>query len=277
VTYRPGVVATLLLAIASTSHAQDLRRLLPGRPYFPTVHAGAGEPVTAARAVFSTADPTRFNRMIEGEAAFGASVPAVILSGRSLDDAIVLGVEGSVVARFNLETKARDLISSDWMFGVPLVVRRGREWVRIRYFHDSAHLGDEYMQRFGVPRVPYSRDALDALGSLHVAAPIVVYAGGRWAFRVDPPGDRRFLARAGLEVGNERSAAAFRPFGAVDVQLDQDANWRPRLTAAVGEVFAAPSGRDLRLVAQFVTGPTAIGELNPLTATYFSVGVEFGL
>jgi hypothetical protein len=33
----------------------------------------------------------------------------------------------------------------------------------------------------------------------------------------------------------------------------------------------------MRLVLEFVTGPTAMGQFAPLTATYVAVGVEFGL
>jgi hypothetical protein len=33
----------------------------------------------------------------------------------------------------------------------------------------------------------------------------------------------------------------------------------------------------MRLALEFVTGPTAMGQFTPLTATYVTLGVEFGL
>lgn len=275
---RMSVLVVLVSATGATrGRAQGLERLLPGRRYLPTVHAGVHEATTAARLIVSIDSPTLFGNVVEGEAALGASVPIVVLAGHSLADAVVMGVEGGVVARFNMETRQRDLISSDWLFSAPVVVHRGAHWLRLRYFHTSAHMGDEYMQRFGVARVAYSRDAADVLGWLQVLPQLGVYAGGWWAFRVDPPTDKRLEARAGAEFGSAPRGAPVRPYGAVDLQLDQNANWKPRLTAAIGARLLAPSDREVRIVVQFVTGPTAIGQLFPGHAEYFSAGMEFGL
>jgi hypothetical protein len=263
--------------VASPAPAQAVRRILPPASLFPTLHAGASEAVTAARLVVSIENPTLFGQIVEGEASFGASVPLVLMVGSSTSDAIVAGVEGGVVARFNLETRERDLIASDWMFAVPLVIHRGSHWLRLRYFHTSAHLGDEYLQRFAVARVPYARDALEAVGLVQVERHVGVYAGARWAFRVDPPWHRRTVLRAGAEFGNGPRGAPVRPYGAVDAELDAQSNWRPRVTVEAGGRLAAPSGREMRLVLEFVTGPTAMGQFAPLTATYVAVGVEFGL
>ena len=44
--------------------------------------------------------------------------------------------------RFAMDNRKRDLISSDWVFAMPLFVWRGENWFRFRYRHFSSHLGD---------------------------------------------------------------------------------------------------------------------------------------
>jgi len=58
-----------------------------------------------------------------------------------------LDIEGAGMPRLDLEQRDRDLIASDFRFGIPLTYGRGSYQTKFGYYHLSSHLGDEYMVR----------------------------------------------------------------------------------------------------------------------------------
>ena len=152
------VFAAMACLVAAPEHAAaQTDRLFPDRTLMPRLLAATNEAITAARLVVAPTTPSLFGTIVEGEAAFGAVLPVYRIAGTTPRDAVIVGVEGGVFGRFNLQTKERDLITSDWIFGLPVVMHRGPHWFRARYFHTRAHFGDEYLERFGVERVPSGR------------------------------------------------------------------------------------------------------------------------
>ena len=271
-----GVLA-LLLACWSPASAQSVQRFLPNRDLLPRLLAAPREPTTAAKLVLPLTSPSQFGTVLEGDAAFGASLPVYLLAGRSIEDALVIGVEGGVFARFNLQTKQRDLITSDWVFAVPLVLHRGGHWLSVRYFHSSAHLGDEYLERFDVERIPYSRDALEATAYWRPGGALGVYGGARWAFRVDPPEHRRWAVRGGVEIQGAGGGRR-QPYVAADLELDQQSRWEPRLNVQAGVRFAPSGSRPAaRLGVEVLTGPSPQGQFWDRRATHVTLGITLDL
>ncbi|MFM7413013.1 MAG: hypothetical protein ACKO6E_07380, partial [Planctomycetota bacterium] len=67
-------------------------------------------------------------------------------------------IEGAAFVRLDPQDD-RDLRSADYRFGVPLVYGIGRWQMKLAYYHNSAHLGDEAMLKYPTfPRVNYVRD-----------------------------------------------------------------------------------------------------------------------
>ncbi len=277
---RTAALAAAVALAAGTPEplpAQEAERFLPERAYLPRLYAGFREPITATKLVFVTQSPHLFGEVLEGEADLGAALPIYLLAGQSLEDGLAFGVEAGVFTRFNMETKEKDLIASDWMFAVPFVLHRGDSWVRFRYFHTSAHLGDEYIKRFEVERGDFTRDELELLGYLRVLQSLSFYAGGGWAFRTDPVDSEQLNLRGGVQLeGEELNGVRF--YGAVDAQLDQDDDWEPQLTIHGGlRMFGADQARGIRLVTELFTGPSWQGQFCTGHTTYFSLGVVLDL
>jgi hypothetical protein len=141
-------MALMFAATPSELAAQGARRWFPSRDYLVRLLAAPRAPFTGAKLVFNAHGPSRFGNTGEGEVALGAAVPLYLLSGESLRDGLVVGVQGGVFGRFTLTTITRDLITTDWVFAIPFTWRLGDHWVQLRYHHTSAHLGDEYISRF---------------------------------------------------------------------------------------------------------------------------------
>lgn len=270
---RALLLAVVMAPTPEPVNGQDIRRFFPARALLPRLVAAPREPATAAKLVFPLQSPSRFGEVAEGEADLGISVPVLLLAGTPPGDVIVLGVEGGVFARFNLESKERDLITSDWVFMLPLVVHRNRHWFQVRYFHTSAHLGDEYLERFDVKRIPYARDALEATGYLSAAARLGFYVGTRWSFRVDPPEHKRWVLRAGAEF-EESGERSVRAFIAGDTEFDQQYGWDPRVNIQAGVRVYAPRDRPaIRIVVELLTGPSPQGQFGGAHTSHVSLGI----
>lgn len=70
---------------------------------------------------------------------------------RSLDlwgfDQLQIGLQGAVWALFDMNSHGLDLINSDWYAGLPIYASKGEWKMRLRAYHISSHLGDEYIMR----------------------------------------------------------------------------------------------------------------------------------
>jgi hypothetical protein len=251
------------------------RRLLPGREWLPSLHAGPRDPVTKAELVLVTDSPSLMGDGVEAELALGVTLPLWVVAGNSLGSSLVVGVEGGVFARFGLQLTERELVNSDWVFAVPIVWRRGDHWLRLRYFHTSSHLGDEYARRFELPGFNFARDAVELLGYARVLRIAAGYAGTRWAYTVHPEESGRWVARGGVQLGDPDSSGFLLPFGSVDVELDEDNDWSPRWHVKAGAWISDIGGRRaIRLNLGFLTGPTPLGQFRGARTTQFSLGIE---
>ncbi len=74
---------------------------------------------------------------------------------------------GGVFSQYNLDTPSDDLINADYLVGPMLTLRRGRVSARLRLYHQSSHLGDEFiLNKPGVDRINLSFEPFDGLVAL---------------------------------------------------------------------------------------------------------------
>ena len=279
---RSAGLAALALSIGAMhvlpASAQSSRRLFPDRDLFPMLFAGPRDPVSKAELVFVTDNPNALGNGVEAEVSLGATVPVLLLAGSSRSDALVAGVEAAVFGRFGFQVTERPLIDTDWTFAAPIVWHLGPHWLRLRYYHTSSHLGDEYAQRFDVEGVNFSRDAVDAMGWLQPLPAAGVYGGLRYAYSVHPEESRRWAARAGAQLGSPAGEGFVLPFGSIDVELDQDVDWDPRLTVQAGVWLPPISGRRAgRIGAGLLTGPSPLGQFQGFHTTQIMLGISLSL
>jgi hypothetical protein len=273
-----GLLAlTAVLVLPAAAKAQLAPRFLPRGDLIPTVLADPREPVMGGRLIIVGEGATRFGSGVEGEANIGHTLPVYVISGTSPDRAVVLGIQGGVFGRFSLDTHERDLISTDWVFAIPLLIRRESHWVRIRYRHISSHLGDEYAKRFGVERSDYSRDDIGATVYRSVASGVGLYGGGSIGLNVHPRDADRLAFSGGIELKDVRPDHSTRLFGGADVYVDQDSSWRPRVNLQAGVRFFADRQNSIRLVGEFLNGPSPQGEFHRDDATLITLGLYLDL
>src|SRR3569623_753759 len=117
-----------------------------------------------------------------------------------------VGLQGAVFGLFNLDAPASDLGNADYWIGIPLSYRRGPWSVLTRLYHQSSHLGDEFLLGHpGVNRINLSYEELEAIGSLDLDSERLFGGGGYmvhsepnlrpWDFQVGEEGRNRLAIR----------------------------------------------------------------------------------
>ena len=278
--------ASLLLPSSATAQEAGSERdlhWLPDRDLLPTPTTGPRDPVSKAELLYVSENPTQFGAGMEAEFALAALFP-LLRWGEAETAQVgrkdwVVGVEAAAFARFGLHRTERELVNTDWFFTIPLVRWMGPHWARVRYYHTSSHLGDEYARRFEAESVNFARDAVDALGWFQAAERLGIYAGAGWAFNVHPEDSKRSWLRLGLEWGAPGPASTpttgWRPFAAADVNLEQDVGWSPRWSGQVGLQAPPMPGGSIRVFLGVLSGPTPLGQFQGGRTRHVSLGLSY--
>ena len=270
-----AVIALILIAcVQSPIAGQGTSRLFPRRAHLPRLLAAPREPVIGAKFVWNNDSPNEYGTGFDGEVAFGVSLPVYLLAGNDSNSGLTVGVDAGVFGRFTLENNARELITTDWVFALPLTLRRGGNWYQLRYHHISGHLGDEYSARFDAEAENYGRDAFELTVFRQATAELSFYGGVNWSYNVHPDAAQRFITRVGAQVEDRNSQAALKPYGAVDVRWEQDNDWEPRINLQAGLRLPELDGRRMiRVAIEFFAGPSVQGQFHEEHVRHLTFGM----
>jgi hypothetical protein len=176
------------------------------------------------------------------------------------------------------------LVTTDYLIGIPLSYAVDRWTFRLRAYHISSHLGDEFMfLRPGYPRKNPSMEAIDLFTNYQATEGIRVYFGPGWIFHSD---DTYYLNPLYLEYGAE-----FRAFGtsnyyhrlygtpylAIFMRNWQAVHWQFDGTYQLGYEWSKLQGvgRKLRAFLQYHHGYNE-GQFFKDKSAYFSIGFSYG-
>ena len=117
-----------------------------------------------------------------------------------------VGLLTGIFSQFNLDQKNAELINTDFNVGLPLSWRSGNWSARLRYYHQSSHLGDEFLARnVGFQRFTVSFEEVDAILSYDYRW-LRLYGGGAYLVHREPA----TVDRTRLQWGFEARAPAMR-------------------------------------------------------------------
>ena len=211
----------------------------------------------------------------------GDSFGLVRWGGPRAGEGVQLDVVGAIFAQFDLDSASNDLINADYIIGVPLTIRRHGFSIRARVYHQSSHLGDEYLLRSSeIQRENLSFESLELLASQEIG-PLRVYGGGERIFRRDPDTVKPKLLHAGAELRSGRAGLLQLVSGA-DLKTTEQHDWSQALSGRVGFELARPSpgGHPVRLVTimlELYKGPSPYGQFFQEDISYVGVGIHFSL
>ena len=237
--------------------------------------------VTFLRGTFpSLGDPTGKGTSI-ASVGLGDSFGLVRQGGRAAGEGIQLDVVGSIFAQFDVGTPSNDLINADYVIGAPLTFRLSGFSVRARLYHQSSHLGDEYLlSSEDVERENLSFEAAEFLVSQEVRV-VRAYAGVERIFRREPDSLPAKLYHAGVELRSGR-ARKVQLVGGVDVKTTRFHDWSPAVSGRAGVEFGRPGpgghpGRLIVLMLELYDGPSPYGQFFRDDISYLGIGLHFGL
>jgi len=198
--------------------------------------------------------------------------------GERAGDGWQLGIFGAVASQFNLDSSSDDLINTDFRVGIPLSYRRGAFSGRARVFHQSSHLGDEFLlEGPDTPRVNLSVEIFDLVLAWEHAG-WRPYAGFAYVFRRDPDDLKKTGFQLGVDyVGTKQILFGGRLVGGVDYRPMEETDWRGGLSAKVGLEFGRPSPnrRGVTALLEYFDGSAPFGQFYHDTVTYYGASLQF--
>lgn len=190
------------------------------------------------------------------------------------------GIQAGVFAVFDLDAESKDLINADYLGAVVLGYRRDRFSALGRLFHQSSHLGDEFLLENRVRnRVNLSYESVDTRLSYELFDNAVrLYGGGGYLFDQDPRRLQPWSLQWGVEFRSPwpGPGAVVRPIAAVDVQNREENAWHSDLSARAGVQFEGlVAGRNLQILLEYFRGHSPNGQFYKQKIDYLGVGAHF--
>jgi hypothetical protein len=212
-----------------------------------------------------------------GNATFGETF--ALLGGALGNGRWELGFLGGVFSIFDLDAPSNDLVNTDFWVGPTLSARRGGLSTTLRLFHQSSHLGDEFLLRHsGVDRVNLSYEGVDWLVSGDPWPWLRLYGGGGVLIHTLPE-LQRLSAQGGIELKSPLAfiGNAVRPIAAFDYAAREENHWREELSAAAGIQLENPKLSKLRvqILGTWYKGNSRNGQFFLDRIETIGVGVHF--
>lgn len=214
---------------------------------------------------------------LDGIASFGATLPIIGFNPGGGNAIVQIGAAGGAIARFDMKTVANDIVSEDYEIGLPVWVRAGAFGARLRVYHRSSHIGDEFvLNNPGFTRFDMTYEAVEAILAASFGAGRA-YVGGDYIYHnvtteIDPG-----VLRAGADVISESGfttgSLRARLVGGVDLKASRDLEWSVSKSAVAGFELSRLESRSpsMRILLEFFSGPSQAGQFYGKSERYIGI------
>ena len=199
--------------------------------------------------------------------------------GKNPGDGLQIGISAAVFAQFNLDAPSADLINADYIVGFPLTYRRGPLSMRARIYHQSSHLGDEFLLRVQPQRVNFSYESAEFLVSYDFWRNWRIYGGGEYLFHREPSELKPRIFHAGVEYRSDVILFKDAYFiGGIDIKRHEEHNWAHDFSTKFGLQFGRDEvgQRNIRLLAELFKGYSPHGQFYNQRTRYYGLQLGFG-
>lgn len=187
-------------------------------------------------------------------------------------------IEAMAYSRFTLSGALNSFETVDFFGNLPLAVRHGKFSARAMLFHESSHLGDDYIRRTGDQGFRYSIDGLRLTLAHDLTAWARAYAGGTYLLHTVPDPARK-SAQAGVELTSGKLGWSkmypLRLFAAQDLQYREATGYRTNSRTVAGVIIGFDSvPRSMRIYGGRYEGYSAFGQLYRRKESYTDIGIS---
>jgi hypothetical protein len=236
--------------------------------------------VSWLRGTFRSLDDPSGTGTTIGSVGVGDSFGLIRWNGSTAGNGVQLDLVGSIFAQFDLGAPSNDLINADYIIGVPLTFRHSGFSFRTKIYHQSSHLGDEYLLRDeDIERENLSFESFEFLASQEIGA-LRVYGGGERVFHREPASVATKIVHAGAELRSPRAGAQL--VAGLDLKASELHDWSPATSGRIGVQFARSGAGDhparlVTLMFEMYQGPSPYGQFFQDDISYVGVGLHFSL
>jgi hypothetical protein len=176
-------------------------------------------------------------------------------------------VIGMIKSQFDVEdidtrnNRGGALINTDFMVGGELVKAYDTGSLRLKYYHRSTHLGDEFLidnPEFLDNRLNLSYEAFDLLYYRNLNR-WGAYLGGSVIVRSEPGSLESFQAQIGAQYRGEKSNWYTPVFG-LDVKSWEASDWHANVSIKAGIEISGFFDRPLQLLFEYYDGKSPYGQ-----------------
>lgn len=192
-----------------------------------------------------------------------------------------VGLQAGVFSDFNLDAPSSDLINTDFIASIYSSMRAGNASAFARIYHQSSHLGDEFLLRklTSLERINLSYEGVDLRLSYEFPYGIRVYGGGGGIFHKEPSTIKPWSVQYGVEFRSpwRLDIASIRPILAVDIKNHEQNNWNADISARAGIQFDnfQTFNRRLQLLAEYFNGNSPTGQFFKEKVEYIGIGAHY--
>jgi Protein of unknown function (DUF1207) len=186
-------------------------------------------------------------------------------------------ISGGIYAEFDLKTSSYYLMDTDYFIGFPFTFRNGPASYRLYLYHQSSHVGDEYLLHSNITRIEFSYEALSFIAS-HEWTAWRIYYGGEVVVHKEPSNYKPVTVQSGLEYyGTEKFLWKGRLVGGLDLKCTQENNWPLNTSFKGGLQFdeSDSRGRSIRFLLEGYNGFSPHGQFYNNRMNYFGLGITF--
>ncbi len=188
-----------------------------------------------------------------------------------------IGFQAGVFSIFDLSAPSSDLVNTDFFAALQASYRANALSTIFRVFHQSSHLGDEFLLNNRIDRVNLSFEGVDLKLSYRLYDWLRFYGGGGYLFRVDPSDLKPWSTQAGIELQTPWTfwKDSTRFVTAVDLQNRQENNWSSEVSLRGGLQFERPLSftRRISLLLEYYNGHSPNGQFFDTKIQYFGPGL----
>lgn len=222
---------------------------------------------------------TPTDRVTAASVGYGESFGLWRAPGDRAGDGWQLSFVGGLFAQFNLSAPSSDLVNADYNIGFRLTQRNGRFSTRWRLYHQSSHLGDEFLlSQPDIERVNLSVEIVDVTVS-YERSRWRAYGGAGYMIGRDPSDLEPGMAQAGAEYRSTRVRHIGRFLAGLDVRFIEEQDWETGVSLKAGFELGPPDPgrRNVRLMLEAYDGFAPFGQFfRTDDIRYVGAGIYFG-
>jgi hypothetical protein len=192
-----------------------------------------------------------------------------------------VGIQAGVFSLFDLDAGSGDLVNADYIVGMPLAYRLRNFSAMARVYHQSSHLGDEFLLANRIERVNLSYEAIDLRLSYEITEWLRAYGGAGYIVRGDPDDLEPWSTQLGVELRSPWTFAngTLRPLAAVDLQYREQNDWNADLSVRAGVQFEKLPiyDRRIQVLLEYFNGHSPNGQFYRDKVEYVGIGLHFYL